>query len=173
MLQSMRRPQANEAVSYYQGYIEQVVGDDILGVLARQLDRAPTFFSTISPERSLHRYQPGKWTFRESVSHLNDAERTFSFRAFWFARGFDSPLPSFEQDPAVIAARPDARPWEEHIEEFGVIRRSTLTLFESLSEEAWSRSGIASGNSFTVRALAFTIAGHTEHHLSLLRERYF
>ena len=30
----------------------------------------------------------------------------------------------------------------------------------------------ASGNRFTVRALAFIIPGHVTHHMTILRERY-
>jgi hypothetical protein len=144
----------------------------ILGVFAAQLQEAPPFLRGFSEERSLHRYAPGKWSAREVLSHVNDAERLFAFRALWFARGFDSPLPSFDQDTSAVAAKPDAVAWERHVEEFEAIRRGTLALFGNLPEEAWSRRGIASDNPFSVRALAYITAGHLAHHLAVLRERY-
>jgi hypothetical protein len=94
------------------------------------------------------------------------------FRAFWFARGFESPLPSYDQNVASAAAQADGFSWASHVEEFRHVRLATLSFFRSLPEEAWTRSGIASDNRFTVRALAYLIAGHVDHHVAILRERY-
>ena len=113
-----------------------------------------------------------KWTVRELLNHINDTERLFVARAFWFARGFDSPLPSFDQLVAATAAEADARAWSTHVEEFTTIRAATLTFFENLPADAWMRRGIASDNPFTVRALAYLAAGHVIHHAAILRSRY-
>jgi hypothetical protein len=96
----------------------------------------------------------------------------FTFRALWFARRFDSPLPSFDQDVAVSTAGADSRPWQSHRDEFSAVRRATLELFRNLPSDAWMRRGVASGNPFTVRALAYITAGHVAHHNRILRERY-
>jgi hypothetical protein len=96
----------------------------------------------------------------------------FTFRAFWFARGLEPALPSFDQDEAIKGAVADEREWPGLIHEFSAIRSATIDLFDSLDTEAWQRRGVASGNQFTVRALAWITAGHVEHHLGLLRERY-
>ena len=130
------------------------------------------FLRGISDERSLHRYASDKWSIRQVVGHLNDAERVFAFRAFWFARGFDSSLPSFDQDIAVTSAGSDARAWPSLIDEFQAVRAASLSLFNNLPAEAWMRRGTASGNPFTVRALAYIVAGHVAHHVGILRERY-
>ncbi len=106
------------------------------------------------------------------MCHVNDTERLFAFRAFWFARGLDSSLPSFDQDAAVPLAGADARSWASHIEEFQAVRGATLTLFRGLPDDAWARRGIASGNPFTVRALAYICAGHVAHHVGVLKDRY-
>jgi hypothetical protein len=106
------------------------------------------------------------------VSHLYDTERLFVFRAFWFARGFDSPLPSFDQNVAVSTAGADERPWRSHVDEFRAVRAATLAIFQELPADAWTRRGVASGNPFTVRALAYLSAGHVSHHTRILRERY-
>jgi hypothetical protein len=96
----------------------------------------------------------------------------FVFRALWFARGFDSPLPSFDQDVAVSTAGSDDRSWRSHVEEFRTIRNATVSFFQNLPADAWMRRGVASGNPFTVRALAYISAGHVSHHVKILRERY-
>jgi hypothetical protein len=166
------RPEAHEAVAYYRSYIDKVPPGDIRDTLETQREEARTFFAGISEEKSLHRYEPGKWSIREVLGHVNDGERLFVSRAFWFARGFDSPLPSFDQDVAVAAAGANDLPWARHLEEFLAARGATAAFFRNLPDAAWSRSGIASGNPFTVRALAWIAAGHLAHHVGLLKERY-
>jgi hypothetical protein len=106
------------------------------------------------------------------INHVNDTERVFLFRALWFARGFDSPLPSFDEKISAAAACADEFPWASHVEEFRGSRLSTLAFFRNLPAEAWRRSGTASGMLFTVNALAYIAAGHLAHHLTILRERY-
>lgn len=166
------RPEAAEAAPYYFTYIDKVPGDDVMSVLATQLDEIPAFLSGISEEKSLYRYAPDKWSLRQLLGHVNDAERTFVFRAFWFARGLDSPLPSFEEKIAVPASGADALPWSRHVEEFRAVRLASLAFFRNLPAEAWGRSGIASGNPFSVRGLAYIVAGHALHHLGVIREKY-
>ena len=166
------RPQQNEAASYYSIYIERVPGDDIVEVLTTQLEKAVGFLAEISEDQSLHRYAPEKWSMRELLGHVNDTERVFMFRALWFARGFQDPLPSFDQEIGFKAAESDRVSWASHVDEFRAIRSATLSFFRNLPSEAWLRSGIASDNSVTVRALAYIVAGHVSHHLAILRERY-
>ena len=165
-------PDRTEAVEYYFTYIDQVPPGDICRTLAAQSAETLTLLRAIPEQRSLHRYAPEKWSIRQLVSHVNDAERMFGFRAFWFARAFDTPLPNFDQDAAASVAAADARSWSSHVQEFQAIRGATLALFDNLPEQAWQRRGVASGNSFSVRALAFITAGHVTHHMRVLRERY-
>jgi len=166
------RPLEAEAAPYYFTYINQVVGDDITAIIESQLDESLDFFGRISSEASLHRYAPEKWSIREVLNHVNDTERAFAFRALWFARGFGTPLPSYDQNIAAAGAAADGISWPAHIEEFRRVRLSTISLLRNLPPEAWMRSGIASDNPFTVRAMAFIIAGHVAHHVAILRERY-
>ena len=168
----MSRPRTDEAAPYYWPYIDRVAGDDVMGVLAAQGEETLALLRGISEERSRHRYAPGKWSIRELLNHLTDAERVFALRALWFARGFDSALPSFDQDTAARAARADEVAWASHVEEFRAVRLASIALFRNLPAEAWSSAGIASGNRFTVRALAYIIAGHEAHHVAVLKERY-
>jgi DinB family protein len=170
--QRVGRPERSEAAPYYFGYIDRIDSDDILSVLDSQLEPTLKLAGTISDERSLYRYAADKWSIRELLAHVNDTERLFVFRAFWFARGFDSSLPSFDQNIAATAVAADRIPWERHVEEFRVVRLATLAFFRNLPDDAWMRKGIASDNTFTVRALAYLAAGHLAHHLVVLSERY-
>jgi hypothetical protein len=166
------RPEASEAAPYYFTYIDQVTGDNVVSQLETQLESIMQLLSGIPEERSLYRYAPDKWSIRQTWSHVNDAERVFVYRALWFARGFDSPLPSFDQNMGVAGANADSIPWKSHIEEFREIRRCSLAFFRNLPDSAWARSGIASDKPVTVRALAYVVAGHAAHHAKILRERY-
>ena len=166
------RPASNEAASYYFNYINRVEGDDVLAVLQSQLHETLKFLSAVSEERSQYRYGPDKWSLRELLNHVNDTERLFVFRALWFARGFEEPLPSFDQEIAVSNSDADSVSWNDMVDEFQSLRHSTLSFFRSLPEAAWSRSGVASGNPFTVRALAFITAGHVAHHVDVIRQLY-
>ena len=165
-------PERTEAAEYYFTYINQVPAGDIRRTLAVQAEETLGLLGGISAERSLYRYAPGKWSIRQLLSHVNDTERVFVFRALWFARGHESELPSFDQDVAMEWADADERSWSSHVEDFEAVRRATLSFFEHLPEHRWSRRGIASGYPFTVRALAYIAAGHVAHHMRVLRERY-
>ena len=169
---SIGRPNHTEAAEYYFKYIDQVGPGDIRDILETQAPETVSLLQEISESQSLHRYAPDKWTIRQTVSHLNDVERLYVSRAFWFARGFDSELPSFDQHTAVAAAGADERPWRAHVDEFRDIRAATVCFFRNLPEQAWSRRGFASGNPFSVRALAFITAGHVVHHNAILRQQY-
>lgn len=166
------RPDRSEAVEYYFTYIDQVPDGEICAILESQLLETLSQLRGVSEEESAFRYAPGKWSVREVLSHVNDAERLFVFRAFWFARGFDTPLPSFDQDAAITTAGAETRSWRSHVDEFAAIRAASVTFFRALPTEAWMRRGIASDSPFTVRALAWITAGHAIHHTRVLRERY-
>jgi DinB family protein len=166
------RPSSSEAAPYYFNYINRVASDDILTALHTQLEETLPFLGTISEEKSLFRYAPEKWSIRQLWGHVNDAERIFLMRALWFARGHESAQPSFEQEIAVAAAKSDGVPWARHVEEFREIRLATVSFFRNLPEEAWGRSGVASGNPVTVKACAYIVAGHVTHHAGVLREKY-
>lgn len=166
-------PDRTEAAEYYFTYINQVPAGDIRTILETQQGETVRLLQGVPEERSLHRYAPDKWSFRQVANHINDTERLFLFRALWFARGFETPLPSFDQNTAVASARADERPLGGYVREFDAIRAASVAFFQQLPEDAWTRRGIASGNPFTVRALAYITAGHVAHHVRILRERYF
>ena len=166
------RPAPNEAAPYYSTYIDRIASDDVVAALEAQRHTALSIIANISEEKSLCRYAPDKWSIRQLLNHICDTERVFLYRALWFARGFDTPLPGFDQNIAVPQAAADQFSWASHVADFDAVRAATLTFFRNLPEEAWSRNGIASGNRVSVRALAYIIAGHVAHHIAILEERY-
>jgi hypothetical protein len=166
------RPLPNEAAPHYFTYIDKAPGDDPVALIENQLEESLALFAGISEEASLHRYAPEKWSIRQVLNHVSDNERAFAFRILWFARGFQTPLPGYDQNIAASGAAADNVPWSAHIEEFRRVRLSTISLLKNMPPEAWMRSGIASDNPITVRALAFLVPGHVSHHLAILRDRY-
>ena len=168
----MSRPERNEAEAYYFKYIDQVSQDDVVAVMARQIEDCGRIFNGISEEKSLHRYAPEKWSIRQVLNHLTDNERSFVFRALWFGRGFTDPVAGFDQNIAANGARADEYSWARHVTEFREVRAATLAFFRNLPAEGWKRGGVANGNFVTVNALAYIIAGHLEHHMVILQERY-
>jgi hypothetical protein len=166
------RPEKSEAAAYYFTYIDQVAGAEVETVFVSQLKDSAALFAGISEEKSLYRYAPEKWSIRQVLNHITDTERAFAFRALWFARSFDLPLPGYDQHVAASGAEADRVSWAAHVEEFRRVRLSTISLFANMPSEGWMRSGIANDNPFTVRALAYIIAGHLAHHVRILHERY-
>lgn len=169
---TLGRPARGEMDEYYVAYIDLVPDGDIRQLLDDQRQETLSFLSTIPEARATHRYAPEKWSVSEILSHVNDCERLYTMRAFWFARAMELPLPSFHSDMAVKTAKPEERPWSTHVHEFASVRASTVDLFRHLPPEAWLRRGIASDLPFSVRALAYITAGHVIHHTRVLRERY-
>jgi len=164
--------QPTEAAPYYFRYINLVPPENILETLQSQLDDSISLFRTISEEKSLYRYSADKWSIRQVLNHVSDTERVFLHRAFWFARGFEVPLASFDQDDCALAADANEVPWANLTEEFQAVRLASISFFKNLNPASWNRSGIASDNKFTVRALAHIIAGHLSHHRAVLEEKY-
>ena len=169
---TMQRPAANEYAGHFGKYIEQVAGGDVVSALKGQIGPTLTTLRGVKDQDSLRRYAEGKWSLREVVGHMIDTERIMAYRALRIARGDQTPLAGFDQDPYIAAANFDERSWAGLLEEFEAVRRSNVMMFEGLNGAAWARLGTASGNPISVRALAFVIAGHELHHMKIVRERY-
>ena len=168
----MDRPASSEHAPFYERYVALVPGTDVLGVLERQVDELRRLAAALDAEREEHRYAPGKWSVREVLGHVRDGEREFGHRAFRFSRADPTPLPGFEENHYVAAASFDRRPASAIVAELTLLREANLAMLRQLPDEAWERTGTASGMSVSVRALAFILAGHLQHHLNVLRERY-
>ncbi len=166
------RPAPDEYAPYYGTYISKVPDGDIVRTLATQRASTAAFLRGIPDAKAGHRYAPDKWSIREVAGHLGDCERIFSYRALRFARGDETALPGFDENAFVKHARLDDRPLASLIAELDAVRGATVAFFDGLFPEEWTRVGSANGKAMSVRALAWTIAGHELHHLGVLRERY-
>jgi hypothetical protein len=166
------RPDATEYAPFYAGYVAAVPEGDVLVAVRAGAGELISALQAIPETRGGFRYAEGKWSIREMIGHMIDAERIFAYRALRLARGDATPLPSFEQNDYVQTAGSDRRPLADLIDEMRVVRESTILLLASLPEEAWTRRGAVSGREVSVRALAYILTGHARHHLTVLRERY-
>ena len=167
------RPAADEYSTFLAGYVARIADEeDIMQVLADQLDEVSARLGRIGETRGDFRYAPGKWSIKEIVGHLSDAERIFAYRALRIARGDATPLPGFDENAYAPEVRADRRTLADLSAEWGDVRRASLALFRHLPEGAWERRGTASDKPVSVRALAYVLAGHVRHHLRVLEERY-
>jgi len=166
------RPDSTEYAPYYGKYIEHVPTGDVVETLSTQHEETLDLLQGIGEGKAGHRYAPGKWSIREVVGHVSDAERIFSYRALRFARADETALASFDENAFVTNASFDDRTLASLVDEFEAVRRATVLLFASLNATEWLRRGTASNNPMSVRAAAWVIAGHERHHLALLRQRY-
>jgi hypothetical protein len=166
------RPANAEFAAYYGKYIELVKGDDIVAALEQQLSATLALLRGLTETQGIHRYEPGKWSIKEVVGHVIDAERIFAYRALRIARNDQTPLAGFEQNGYVASANFDAAVLADLAAELELVRRSNLAMFRQFDPEAWQRRGTASEHPVSVRALAYIVAGHELHHVGLLRTRY-
>ncbi len=167
------RPQSGEYAPYYDRYVSLVQGEDILAAFDRQRRDTLLLLSGRDEEDGNFSYAPGKWSAKQVLGHMCDAERIFAYRALRISRGDTTPIEGFEQDGYVQNGPFATLPLEDSIEEFIAVRRASICLFRSLDGAAWSCRGTASNNPVTVRALAYMIAGHELHHRRILEEKYF
>lgn len=166
------RPQPDEYAGFFSRYIDGVPDGDIVTMLESQGNATQKLLASIGEEKAGYRYEPGKWSIKQVVGHMTDAEQIFTYRLLAIARGEKQSLPGFEEDEYVAAANFDARSLADLAEGLRVTRNATVTLMRSLDEEAWTRRGVANDNPLSARAIAWVTAGHERHHLNVLRERY-
>lgn len=167
------RPQTGEYASYYEKYVSLIPTDDILGALEAQRLQMAQLLNARSEREGNFCYGPEKWSVKEVVGHIADAERIFSYRALRFGRGDETPVEGFQQELYAKNGGFGERKMADVAEEFASIRLATIALLQSMPEQAWARRGVASGHEVTVRGLAYIIAGHELHHRLILEERYF
>jgi hypothetical protein len=172
MTSAIPRPDASEYASSYETYVTKVPEGNLLKILEAQREETQELLASIPEGRALHRYAPGKWSIKELIGHVMDAERVFCYRALRFARGDRTPLPGFDEKVYAPAGKFDTRPLPDLAAELDAVRHATIALFSGLDPDALARRGPANNNEVSVRALAYIIAGHERHHLGILRERY-
>ena len=168
----MSGPEKTEYDPYYERYVALVANDDIIDTLASQPTRLQDLFTAMPEERGEFRYAEGKWSIKELLGHLIDAERMFAYRLFRISRADETPIEGFEQDGYIENAHSNRRSFADLLEEFSLLRRANMLFLNNLTDEALMRVGTANNVKISVRALVYIMAGHIEHHLNVLRDRY-
>jgi hypothetical protein len=164
----------NEYAAFYQTYIQAVANDDknIVENLEDSIQYALRVLRAVPYEKHVFRYAEGKWTIKEIIQHLMDAERVFNYRALRFARKDTTDLAGFDENYYVQNSNADQREFIELLEEFSALRKDTVLLYKSFSTDALLEIGTANGNPMSVRALGYITTGHLLHHLKVIQERY-
>ena len=168
----MARPDLSRVFQYFHRYINLVSEDDLMISFKNQTPAMVEFFQKIPRDKIDYAYAEGKWTIREVLQHIIDAERIFSYRALSFARKDAGPLPGFDENKFAETAKAGKRDWNELIDEFKTVRKSTEYLYGSFDDEQLNSGGIASGNPNYVLGFAYITIGHTLHHMKIIKERY-
>ena len=168
----MSRPDLSRVPAWYHGYINLVTEDDLMKVMKEQTVSFARFLENIPAGKQDFRYAEDKWTIKELVQHILDAERIFVYRALCFARKDATNLPSFEENDYAANSKAGNRDWNEMIEEFKTLRRSTEIMFASFDKEQLDATGKSNNNPIYVLAIGFIIVGHVTHHVNVMQERY-
>jgi len=168
----MKQPKKEEYAAYYHTYVDKVPEGEIVKILKSQSDRMKRLLKNVSKKKSLYRYAPGKWSVREIIGHLIDSERVMAYRAMRFARNDQTDLPGFDENDYVRHSNYNEIKLKDLVDEFCALRKSTSIMFKNFTDEISLRGGRANGNSFTVRSMAYIMAGHVNHHLGIIKERY-
>ena len=166
-------PQEREYAAAFAGYVARAASvEDPLQELTSQRAKVVARLARLSDEQASFRYAPDKWSIKDLVGHLADAERVFAYRMLRIGRGDSTPLPGFEEGDYARAAQSDRRPFGELLAEWSVVRAATMALASSLPEGDWANVGTSNDAPMSARALLYIILGHTEHHLGVLGDRY-
>ncbi|MBL0359386.1 MAG: DinB family protein [Chitinophagaceae bacterium] len=168
----MPKPSSTSYPGYFQRYIDQVPETEMMPAFKNQTAGIADFLNSITEEKSNDAYAEGKWTIKELLQHITDAERIFNYRALCIARGEKQNLPGFEEDDYAANSHANRRSWKSLVEEFILVRKGTEMLYESFSVDVINNSGSTNNNPTTVASIAFITAGHYYHHKKILQERY-
>lgn len=166
------RPDADECAAYYAGYIAAVPEGDITRTLGAQGEEMLSHLKHLTEEQGAIAYAPGKWTVKEVICHITDAERIFAYRLLRIARGDSTPLAPFDDSAYAAASEANHRALDTLLGEFAAVRGATLSLVRWIPASAWTQRGTASGKEISVRALAWIVAGHAMHHHGMLKQNY-
>ncbi|MBS4064398.1 MAG: DinB family protein [Chitinophagaceae bacterium] len=168
----MPKPLSNDHAPYFSKYVDLVSSDDVCKAFAEQQLQLSAIFNAIPDSKADFAYAEGKWTVKQLLQHVIDAERIFAYRALWIARRAAEPLPGFDENAFAEIADVSNRTLQDLKNEFIAVRNSTMALFNSFTNEDLQRRGISNTKEITVNALGFITIGHLIHHYNILKERY-
>jgi hypothetical protein len=168
----MEKPNADEYAPYYKLYIDTVPDINIIDALGMQTDSATKLLMGITEEKSQYRYAPEKWNIIELTGHILETERMLAYRALCISRNEQTSLPGFDQDEYVRQTDYSKITMKAMVEEFAALRKANILMLKNFTDDMCLRKGTANKNPLSVRALAYVIYGHVQHHLNILKEKY-
>ena len=166
------RPHLSRVPEFFHNYIKLVPEDDLMTSFKNQTNVLFDFLETIPAQKISYAYAPGKWTIKEMLQHMIDAERIFCYRALRFARKDPTPLHGFDENLFAKNAKADKRKWNDLVEEFKSVRKATEWLFGSFDQEQLEATGTSNNSSNYVLAFGYISIGHSLHHVKIIKERY-
>lgn len=168
----MPKPLLASYPAYFQRYVDQVEEEDLSIAFQNQSSGIKQFLSTIDEAKSTYAYAEGKWTLKEVLQHIIDAERIFNYRALCISRKEKNSLPGFDENEYAANSNGNARKWQDLVDEFITVRKGTEIMFNSFTGEMLENSGLSNNNPITVKSLGFITLGHFNHHKRIIEERY-
>ncbi len=166
-------PTVSEFAPFYADYVQRASRrEDVYTALSHQIDELHIALNALTEAQACFRPGPQEWSIKEVIGHLGDVERVFSYRLLRISRGDPTPLPGFEQEDYIRAARFDDRSLDELLTEFEFLRRANLLAIQHMNDEMLEQRGTASGATVSARALIYMLVGHVDHHMASLHEKY-
>lgn len=156
----------------FQKYVRWVTDYSVVTLLEKNYDHALRFFQNIPEEKYDYFYSPRKWSVKEILQHLIDDERVFAYRALRFSRLDPTDLPGFDETFYIESASLDKVPFKDLLEEWSALRQSTIYFYKNLNPKFLERTGRANGQEFSVKSIGYILAGHTRHHIEIIKEKY-
>lgn len=158
--------------AHFENYISHVEHENCIEALEISMNSFVHFINSIPENKHEYSYQPEKWSIKDIVQHITDAERIFVYRALRFARNDKTALPGFEEDDYANSANANRLEMKDLLEEFALVRKATIKMFQSFDKDALDNKGVASEKEISVHAIGYIIAGHNIHHQKIIEERY-
>ena len=170
----MRLPEPYEypKLSYFAEYLNFGPEDHLLDILKSHHADLLEICQNLAKGQESFAYAPGKWSFQQLLGHIIDTERIFSYRALAISRGERQALPSFDENEYLLHSQYESQDFTDILTQYRHVRQATISLIESFSTIQANQLGNANGQSVSVRALAWMIAGHEKHHIQVIKERY-
>ena len=170
----MRLPEPYEYPnsSYFAEYLNFEAEDNLIDILKSQHTDLLEICQKLKKGQETFAYAPGKWSIQQLLGHIIDTERVFSYRALAISRGERQALPSFDENEYLLHAQYESQDFADILTQYRHVRQATMSLIESFSTSQANQLGNANGQSVSVRALAWMIAGHEKHHIQVIKERY-
>jgi len=162
----------SEFNTYFKTYLDQLNELPLIEALANGASETNGLFRSLPEQLHEYRYEDNKWTPKEILLHIIDAERAFSYRALFIARTDNANLEGFDENIFAENSNANERSMSNLLKEYNSVRAATINLFESFSDETLARTGKANGNTFSVRVAGFLTCGHEIHHRKVIKARY-